>query len=165
MNKYIIFLITSLGLLTSIYALGYYKGKNNQERKLLEANYKQLQINYGKQRRSESKTLAIIESYHTELTTKNITISNLKEQLAHEKEYINATNHITTAWLWYIERATNPEISIPNATSRVNESTSEVEADNVAGSIIDNFKTCHDNALQLEKLQEWIKAQEKIHNE
>lgn len=165
MNKCLLYLLLSLGLLTSVYTIGYYKGKNNQKYKLLEANYKQLQINYIKQAKSELKTLSIIKSYHDELTTKNITITKLKEQLIHEKQYINATNHITSDWLYFIDRAANPEISIPKSTGGINEASTEVKATSIAGSIIDNYDICHENALQLEKLQSWIKEQEKIYNE
>ncbi|HMT03021.1 MAG TPA: hypothetical protein PKD00_06900 [Burkholderiales bacterium] len=165
MNKYLLYLLLSIGLLTSIYSIGYYKGKNNQKYKLLEANYKQLQINYIKQAKSELKTLSIIKNYHDELTTKNITINKLKEQLAHEKQYINATNHITTDWLYFVNRAAIPEVSIPKSTRGINEDSTEVEATSVANSIIDNYDICNENALQLEKLQSWIKEQEKIYNE
>ncbi len=163
MNKYLIYFLIIGGGLTGSYTLGYLKGSNNEKHKSLEAKYQALQNNYIKQVQSESATLSIVESYHAQLITTNDKITKLKEELANEKEYINATNRITTSWLWYVQRATNPE-TIPETPRRINESPTEVKASSVANGIIDNFKICNDNAVQLEKLQAWVKKQEEIYN-
>lgn len=51
---------------------------------------------------------------------------------------------------------------LPGSTSGANESPASVALSTVAETVAENYGTCHENAAQLEALQEWVRAQEGV---
>jgi hypothetical protein len=51
---------------------------------------------------------------------------------------------------------------LPSSTSGANEAPASVALSTVAETVAENYGTCHENAAQLEALQEWVRAQEVV---
>ena len=51
---------------------------------------------------------------------------------------------------------------LPSSTSGANEAPTSVALSTVAKTVAENYGTCHENAAQLEALQEWVRAQEGV---
>ena len=51
---------------------------------------------------------------------------------------------------------------LPGSTSGANEAPASVTLSTVAGTVAENYGTCHENAAQLEALQDWVRAQEGV---
>ena len=114
------------------------------------------------------------EVVSAEVTTKVVTKYINKVQIVKEKGneiikqvpvYItkdaDAKCDVPTGFVVLHDSASRNEV--PDATRKVDETTSTVKISGVAETVVDNYTTYHEVAEQLRSLQDWVREQQKIY--
>lgn len=159
MSKYILYFGILTILLSSVFTMGYLKGKDSIHLEIYQKQIVDLKSQIKSQEVIRAIDLKTLESYHQEVYNVQTKYSLLKEELSNAKAHINNTNNITLEWLRYVSNGTMSMSEISESSTRINEESSPIEATIIAKDIIDRFEICTENSIQLNNLIYWIESQ------